>query len=117
MPPAVSKTAQEVRHTVHSSDPVFQNIRDCHLSVAFSRLKEKGIVLKQKQTQMKNMDLSNLKDFVQTELKNVQAQYKSLSLRKLCLVSCIHMRSQMNRNSACLPCIHRCRSLRDHNGK
>ena len=82
LPQSVTKTGQVIRHTVHSSDPIFQSIRDYHLSVAFSRLKEKGIVLKQKHSQMKTMDLTAIKDFVQTELKNTQSQYKSLSLRK-----------------------------------
>ncbi|KAI1301910.1 Vacuolar protein sorting-associated protein 33B [Halotydeus destructor] len=79
-PSEVTKTPQGIRQVVHSTEPVFRDIRDTHLSAAFSLLKEKGSILKQKHIEMKNMNLNDIKDFVQTELKSTQEQYKSLGL-------------------------------------
>ena len=46
------------------------------------KLKDKGAHLKQMHSSRQNMDLNAIKDFVASELKSLQVQYKSLNLRK-----------------------------------
>jgi hypothetical protein len=66
--------------TMQSSDPVFRDIRDMHLSTAFGELKRKGQHLKAKQKEREDMSLSAMREFVSTELKVIQNQQKSLSI-------------------------------------
>lgn len=70
------------KHPLNSTDPVFSETRDCHLSAALLKLKEKGADLRQMHSSRQNMDLNAIKDFVASELKTVQVQYKSLNLRE-----------------------------------
>lgn len=73
------------KHILNWTDPVFCETRDCHLSAALLKLKEKGSHLKQMHSSRQNMDLTAIKDFISSEFKTVQVQYKSLNLRKYCI--------------------------------
>ena len=67
---------------IHNSDPIFRDIRDLHLSTAFSVLKRTGQELKTKQLERERMNISEMKEFVQQKLSMVQNQQKSLEIRK-----------------------------------
>ena len=68
--------------TIHNLDPIFRDIRDLHLSTAFSVLKQTGQQLKAKQQERERMNISEMKEFVQQKLSMVQNQQKSLEIRK-----------------------------------
>lgn len=68
--------------TIHNLDPVFRDIRDLHLSTAFSVLKQTGQELKSKQQERERMNISEMKEFVQQKLGMLQNQQKSLEIRK-----------------------------------
>ena len=61
-------------------------IRDCHISAVFGRLKDRSASLKKMQNTRQNMDIGEMKDFVANQLKTVQTLCKSLNLRKLYFV-------------------------------
>ena len=69
------------KHALDSRDVVFSGIRDLHLSSALDRLRETGVSLKQMQSSRRTMNMSDMKEFVTTQLKEVQAQHKSLNTR------------------------------------
>lgn len=68
--------------TIHNLDPIFRDIRDLHLSTAFSVLKRTGQDLKTKQLERERMNISEMKEFVQQKLSIIQNQQKSLEIRK-----------------------------------
>lgn len=68
--------------TIHNLDPIFRDIRDLHLSTAFSVLKRTGQDLKTKRMERERMNISQMKEFVQQKLTAVQNQQKSLEIRK-----------------------------------
>lgn len=80
--PEVTKTDKGLKHPVHSIDPVFRDIRDKHFSCVFTNLKEKGQQMRQIYDKRHEMSITDMKEFVNKDLKNFQFQYKSLSLRK-----------------------------------
>jgi hypothetical protein len=80
--PADIVPPEGTKHPLNSLDPVFSETRNCHLSAALLKLKESGANLRQQHTSRQNMDLNAIKDFVASELKTVQVQYKSLNLRE-----------------------------------
>lgn len=84
--PEVSKSSEKaVKHPVHSSDPIYLDIRDSHFSSVFALLKKKGQELKAEHERRQKMNITAMKDFIAKELKLVQSQHKSLSLRKFVL--------------------------------
>lgn len=79
-PSTVTKTINAKKHVVNSTDEVFRDIRDAHLSSAFAKLRDKGIELKRQSEKRNQMDLNQIKDFVKNQLKAIQSQQASLSL-------------------------------------
>lgn len=70
-----------VKHSLSSdNDPIFRDIRDNHFSTVFSLLRSKNHEMKAKYNRSQDMNLSNLKQFVATELKGLQAEFKCLAL-------------------------------------
>lgn len=70
------------KYTAQSVDPIFRHIRDSHLSVASSNLKKIAMELRGNSPSSKDMTISEMKEFVQKELKNRKALQLSLRLRK-----------------------------------
>lgn len=79
-PASVTKSNQGKKVNLNSNDEVFRDIRDCHLSAAFGKLKAKGIQLKSESEKRNQMDLNAIKDFVKNQLKTIQSAQASLSL-------------------------------------
>lgn len=73
------------KHVLDSRDVVFSGIRDLHLTSALIRLKETGASLRQQHSSRQGMNLSDMKEFIVTQMKDLQTQYKSLNMRQLCL--------------------------------
>lgn len=68
-----------IKHTLtRESDPIFRDIRDMHFSTVFSLLKTRSSEMKEKYHKSRE-DLANLKQFVTTELKNLQLGYKAIN--------------------------------------
>lgn len=70
------------KHVLDSRDAVFAGIRDLHLSSALVKLKETGASLKQMHSSRQDMNLSDMKLFIVTQMKDLQTQYKSLNMRQ-----------------------------------
>jgi hypothetical protein len=69
-------------------------IRDLHLSSALVRLKETGASLKEMHSSRQGMNLSDMKEFIVTQMKDLQTQYKSLNMRQYyCLLDAVSAES------------------------
>lgn len=79
-PTSVTKTDEGKKVSLNSSDTVYCEIRDCHLSAAFGKIKAKGIQLKGDSDKRNQMDLNAIKDFVKNQLKTIHSTQASLSL-------------------------------------
>lgn len=79
-PKEVVGQPQACKHILHRADPVFSEIKDCHISAVFGRLKDRSASLKRLQSSHQNMDVSELKDFVASKLKTIQGLIKALNL-------------------------------------
>ena len=82
----ITKTENKTKHNMNSFDPVFRNICDMPFHSVFSVLKEKGQKVKTAYDKTKELNLSDMKDFVAKELKILQTQKNSLSLREFIFI-------------------------------
>lgn len=70
-----------IKHSLYSEvDPIYRDIRDNHFSTVFSLLKTKNHAMKEKYNRGREMNLSNLKNFVANELKGLQSEFKCLGI-------------------------------------
>lgn len=70
-----------IKHSLYSEvDPIYRDIRDNHFSTVFSLLKTKNHEMKEKYSRSKDMNLSNLKNFVANEMKGLQSEFKCLGI-------------------------------------
>lgn len=74
-------TYETVKHSLNrESDPIFRDIRDNHFSTVFSLVKTKSNEMRRKYNSSKDLNISSLKNFVANDLKNLQMEYKCLSV-------------------------------------
>jgi hypothetical protein len=70
-----------IKHSLASDmDPIYRDVRDNHFSTVFSLLKTRNQEMKEKYSRSQEMNLSNLKNFVAHELKNLQTEFKCLGI-------------------------------------
>lgn len=79
--PMITKSIETVKHSLNrENDPIFRDIRDNHFSTVFSLVKTKSQDMRRKYNNSKDLNISNLKNFVANDLKNLQIEYKCLSV-------------------------------------
>ncbi|XP_037078680.1 vacuolar protein sorting-associated protein 33B-like [Pollicipes pollicipes] len=77
--PEVTGTEPAVKLMMHSRDQVYRDIRDLHFSAVVPVLKQRSRQLQSHHAKRREMTTEQMKAFVQSELKDVQAQHKSLA--------------------------------------
>lgn len=74
--------AARVKHNLLSGDTVFPEVQDMSFSSVCISLKDKGQKLRQKYNERQSMNISEMKDFLANELRNIQSEHKTLFSRK-----------------------------------
>lgn len=82
IPDSLAQKIQVRKYNAQSVDPIFKLIRDSHLSLASSNLKKIASEMSDNPLKSKDMSISQMREFVQTELRNRKALQTSLRLRK-----------------------------------
>ena len=78
--PKRNERPETVKLELSNKDKIFDNIRCRHFSSIFSVLSANAKQLRQKQTQASAMSVTEMKDFVNRDLKELQNQSKSITL-------------------------------------
>uniref|UniRef100_A0A0K2VAI7 Vacuolar protein sorting 33 homolog B (Yeast) [Strongylocentrotus purpuratus] n=1 Tax=Lepeophtheirus salmonis TaxID=72036 RepID=A0A0K2VAI7_LEPSM len=76
----VTTSDKVVKLQLSNKDKTFTKIRNKHIGDIFSYLSVHARQLKQHQKRAENLSVSEMKNFVQNNLKDIQNQYKALSL-------------------------------------
>ncbi|KAF0299955.1 Vacuolar protein sorting-associated protein 33B [Amphibalanus amphitrite] len=74
----VTGTEKSVKLMLHSKDEVYRDIRDRHFSAVFPVLRQRAKQLQQAHSKRQEMSVEQMKGFIQSQLREVQAQHMSL---------------------------------------
>lgn len=107
--PLQSEKLANIRLELSTRDKVFENIRFKHFSSIFSFLSNSAKQLRQSQAKAASMNVNQMKDFVQQNLRDLQQQSKAIAIHIGKPISVPHNhRAGMNGLSVS------CRSQRNH---
>lgn len=83
----VKESSQTAKHNLFCSDTIFSDVQDMSFSSVCLSLKEKGQKLRQKYSERQSMSLSEMKEFLSSELRNIRSEHQTLFLRKFSCLS------------------------------